>query len=110
VTFAEAHAVGAEATARHAGSLPRKPEEGAKHEYPHFGHFGHTIGLGWEDFWICPNEHRAFEPGMHVAVETSSGQAGLGFAMFERNLLVVQGGAELTSRCAVRPWRRRTGP
>ena len=105
VTFAEAHAVGVEATARHAGSLPRKPEEGAKHDYPHFGH---TIGLGWEDLWICPDERRAFAPGMHVAVETSSGRAGVGFAMFEQNLLVVPEGTELTSRCTARPWTDRS--
>lgn len=102
VTFAEAHAVGVEATARHAARLPRKPAEGAKHDYPHFGH---TIGLGWEDLWIYPGEHRAFEPGMHVAVETSTGKPGVGFAMFEQNLLVVPGGTELTSRCRTRPWR-----
>jgi Xaa-Pro aminopeptidase len=102
VTFAEAHAAGVEATARHAGELPRKPAEGAKHDYPHFGH---TIGLGWENLWIYPGEHRTFEHGMHVAVETSAGRAGIGFAMFEQNLLVVPGGVELTSRCTKRPWR-----
>ncbi len=100
-TFAEAHAAGQEATSRHAGHLPRKPGQGDKHAY---SHFGHTIGLGWEDLWVYAEERTAFEPGMHVAVETSVGHPEAGFAMFEQNLLVVDGGVEITSHCRARPW------
>jgi Xaa-Pro aminopeptidase len=101
VTFAEAYAVGEQAMQRIAGP-PAGPRD--KHAYPHFGH---TIGLGWENDWIFPGEHRPFEPGMHVAVETSVGRPGLGYAPFEQNLLVVDDGVELTSRCEPRPWLRR---
>jgi Xaa-Pro aminopeptidase len=101
-TFAEAHAVGVEATARLPAHLAGKPGGNDRHAYPHFGH---TIGLGWEDLWIWAGEQAAFEPGMHVAVETSVGHPDVGFAMFEQNLLVVEGGHELTSRSPPRPWR-----
>lgn len=99
VTFAEAHAAGEVATRRHASWLSRD----GKHDFPHYGH---TIGLGWENLWIAPFEGQTFQPGMHVAVETTVGRPDTGFAMFEQNLLIVEGGVELTSRCEPRPWRR----
>jgi Xaa-Pro aminopeptidase len=102
MTFAEAHAVGVEAKAALPAHLAGKPSEDERHDYPHFGH---TIGLGWEDLWIWSGEQTAFEPGMHVAVETSVGHPEVGFAMFEQNLLVVDGGHELTSHAPARPWR-----
>lgn len=98
VTFAEAFRAGEAATHQHASWQRRT----APHDYPHFGH---TIGLGWEDHWIAPHEERTFEPGMHVAVETTVGRPDTGFAMFEQNLLVVDRGVELTSQCDRRPWR-----
>jgi Xaa-Pro aminopeptidase len=98
--FAVAHAAGDEATRRHAAWVRRG--EG-KHDYPHYGH---TIGLGWEGLWIHPAETSTFEPGMHVAVETTVGRSETGFAMFEQDLLVVDSGVELTSRCDPRPWLR----
>jgi Xaa-Pro aminopeptidase len=101
VTFAEAHRLGIQATARHTHALPRGPTSD-KHAY---SHFGHTIGLGWEDLWLWEGEHTRFEPGMHVAVETSVDHPELGRTMFEQNVLVVDGGCELTSRCNSRPWR-----
>ena len=101
-TFAEAHAVGREATARLPAHLAGKPGEDQRHAYPHFGH---TIGMGWENLWIWSGEQTAFEPGMHVAVETSVGHPEVGFAMFEQNLLVQEDGHELTSHTPSRPWR-----
>lgn len=99
ITFAEAHALGEAAKRRHA---PWARHDG-RHDYPHYGH---TIGLGWEDLWLWPHEHRPLQAGMHVAVETTVGRPQTGFAMFEQDLLVVEGGAELTSRCEPRPWRQ----
>lgn len=101
-TFSEVHAVGLAAAAGLPRHLAGKPGEDDSHAYPHFGH---TIGLGWEDLWVWAGEHTAFQPGMHVAVETSVGHPDVGFAMFEQNLLVVEGGIELTSLCTPRPWR-----
>jgi Xaa-Pro aminopeptidase len=101
-TFADAHGVGMEASARHAGGRPRRAARSEKHAY---SHFGHTLGLGWEDLWIYEAEQTPFEPGMHVAVETSVAHPEAGFAMFEQNVLVVDGGCELTSCCESRPWR-----
>lgn len=97
VTFAEAFHAGEAATHRHASWQRRA----GPHDYPHYGH---TIGLGWEDHWIAPHEERMFEPGMRVAVETTVGRPDTGFAMFEQNLLVVDRGVELTSQCERRPW------
>jgi Xaa-Pro aminopeptidase len=103
LTFAEAAAVGDEARRRVTGGRPQKGDGQEKHAYPHFGH---TIGLGWENLWLYPGEHAPLEVGMHLAVETSVGRPGLGFAMFEQNLLVTDNGVELTSRCRPRPWLR----
>lgn len=98
-TFAEAHAAGVEATARHTHGIPQALAD--RHAY---SHFGHTIGLGWEDLWIYAGEQTRFEPGMHVAVETGLAHPKLGRTMFEHNVLVVEGGTEVTSRCRARPW------
>lgn len=103
LTFAGAAAVGERARRRLAPGLSQRGGDRNKHAYPHFGH---TIGLGWENLWIYPGEQRVLEPGMHVAVETSVGQPGLGFAMFEQNLLITESGVELTSRCEPRWWTR----
>jgi Xaa-Pro aminopeptidase len=103
LTFAEAAAVGADAKRRIAGDGPSKGAGQSRHDYPHFGH---TIGLGWENLWLYPGERRTLEPGMHVAVETSVGRPELGFAMFEQNLLITETGIELTSRCEPRWWAR----
>jgi len=99
VTCAQAHALGDAATAQHAPWVRREDP----HDYPHYGH---TIGLGWEDLWLWPGEPTPLAAGMHVAVETTVGRPGAGFAMFEQDVLVTAGGAELTSRCEPRPWRQ----
>ena len=72
-----------------------------KHDYPHLGH---TIGLGFEDVWLYEDERRPFETGWYVAVEAVVARDGLGFAMFEQNVLVGADGVELITRCAPRPW------
>ena len=105
VTFAEAAAVGEEARRKATSNIPARREGQDKHAYPHFGH---TIGLGWENIWIYAGEPRPLEAGMHLAVETSVGRPDIGFAMFEQNLLITDGGVELTSKCEPRWWTRST--
>jgi len=80
------------------GSVHQRP----KHAYPHYGH---TIGVGWEDLWIAPDSDAMFEEGMHVTSETFAALEGVGFALFEQDFLVSADGVELTSRYEPRPWR-----
>jgi len=72
-----------------------------KHDYPHLGH---TLGVGFGDIWLYEDERRPFETGMYLAVETVVARAGGGFAMFEENLIVGSGGAEIVTTAAKRPW------
>ena len=74
----------------------------SKHDYPHLGH---TIGLGFGDIWLSEDERRPFEPGMYVAVEAVVAREGIGFAMFEQNLLVGQNTVEIVTQSPERPWR-----
>ena len=73
-----------------------------KHDYPHLGH---TIGLGFGDIWLSEHERRPFQAGMYVAVEAVVARDGIGFAMFEQNLLVGDNEVEIVTRSPKRPWR-----
>lgn len=73
-----------------------------KHDYPHLGH---TIGLGFGDIWLSEQERRPFQAGMYVAVEAVVARDGIGFAMFEQNLLVDANEVEIVTRSPKRPWR-----
>ena len=75
-----------------------------KHDYPHLGH---TLGVGFGHVWLYENERRPWQEGMYVAVEAVCAREGLGFAMFEQNLLVGDREVELVTRCNKRPWERR---
>lgn len=75
----------------------------SKHDYPHLGH---TLGVGFGDLWLYEDERRPFEAGMYVAVETVVARRGNGFAMFEENLIVGSGGAEVLTTAPKRPWVR----
>jgi Xaa-Pro dipeptidase len=74
----------------------------SKHDYPHLGH---TIGLGFGDIWLAENERRPFEAGMYVAVEAVVARDGVGYSMFEQNLLVGSDAVEIVTRSPKRPWR-----
>jgi Xaa-Pro aminopeptidase len=75
-----------------------------KHDYPHLGH---TIGLGFGfgDVWLSEHQQRPFEAGMYVAVEAVVARDGIGFAMFEQNLLVGHDAVEIVTQSPKRPWR-----
>jgi Xaa-Pro dipeptidase len=73
-----------------------------KHDYPHLGH---TIGLGFGDIWLSEDQGRPFEPGMYIAVEAVVAREGIGFAMFEQNLLVGRDTVEIVTQSPERPWR-----
>lgn len=73
-----------------------------KHDYPHLGH---TIGLGFGDIWLSEHERRPFQAGMYVAVEAVVAREGIGFAMFEQNLLVGDNQVEIVTQSPKRPWR-----
>jgi|SRR5579862_611511 len=74
----------------------------SKHDYPHLGH---TIGLGFGDIWLSEHEQRPFEAGMYVAVEAVVARDGVGYSMFEQNLLVGNDTVEIVTRSPTRPWR-----
>lgn len=70
-------------------------------------HFGHGLGLFFEKPYLgvemC-EEDDVFEAGMALGVEAFFGLPGLGSAGFEQNLLVVEGGTELTTTTPMIWW------
>ncbi|MEO8423728.1 MAG: Xaa-Pro peptidase family protein [Actinomycetota bacterium] len=102
VMFRDAWGAGEDVAARLLPDLAAGPiHQRPKYAYPHYGH---TIGVGWEDLWIAPDSDAVFEEGMHATSETFASVSDAGFALFEQNFLVTADGVELTSRCEPRPW------
>jgi Xaa-Pro aminopeptidase len=75
-----------------------------KYDYPHVGH---SLGLGYEELWLCENERRVFESGMYLAVETAVARTETDYAMFEQNVLVTDDRVELVTHSPTRPWQDR---
>lgn len=70
-----------------------------------FPAFGHGLGLSWERPWFTEDDRSEIVPNMCISLESHAGQPGLGSALFEQNLLVLDGGVEmLNSDCPDEWW------
>ena len=69
--------------------------------------YGHALGLFWEDPYISTRmctEHDRVENGMVFGIEAFLGQAGVGAAGFEQNILVADGCVELLTPAPMIWW------
>jgi Xaa-Pro dipeptidase len=58
-------------------------------------HWGHGIGLSWEEPWFVESDPTILREGMYIAVEKALFQPGIGMVTFEQNLLVRSDGPEV---------------
>ena len=69
--------------------------------------YGHALGLFWEDPYISTRmctKHDRVEDGMVFGIEAFLGQAGVGAAGFEQNILVADGRVELLTPAPMIWW------
>ena len=70
--------------------------------YP--AHWGHGLGVGWEDPWLMAGWESPLQIGDALAVEKMVLAQDVGTVSFEQNLVVRSDGQELLSTSPARPW------
>ncbi len=78
-------------------------EPGVMHaSYP--AHWGHCLGLGWEEPWMVAGSEAAIEPGMYVAIERALSLDGVGTVAAEQDLLVGEHATEVLTEGSDGRW------
>jgi Xaa-Pro dipeptidase len=81
---------------RHNVSLAEETQDDPEKMYAAFPpHWGHGIGLSWEEPWLVESDPAIVQEGMYIAVEKALFQPGIGAVTYEQNLLVGAEGAEV---------------
>jgi len=60
-------------------------------------HWGHGLGLTWEQPWIVENEKTVLQEGMYMAVEKALYSPGVGTVTYEQNVLITKEGCRTLS-------------
>ncbi|MDZ7794836.1 MAG: Xaa-Pro peptidase family protein [Spirochaetia bacterium] len=60
-------------------------------------HWGHGLGLTWEQPWIVENEKAVLQEGMYMAVEKALYSPGVGTVTYEQNVLITKEGCRTLS-------------
>ncbi|MFO7729657.1 MAG: Xaa-Pro peptidase family protein [Spirochaetia bacterium] len=60
-------------------------------------HWGHGLGLTWEQPWIVENQKAVLQKGMYMAVEKALYSPGVGTVTYEQNVLITREGCRTLS-------------
>ena len=81
---------------RHSVLLTEETQDDPEKIYAAFPpHWGHGIGLSWEEPWFVESDQTIVKEGMYLAVEKALFQPGIGTVTYEQNLLVHADGPEV---------------
>ncbi len=99
IPIAELCATGDDFLRSHGITLEEERQDNPDKLYAAFPpHWGHGIGLSWEEPWFVESDRSVVQEGMYLAVEKALYRPGVGTVTYEQNLLVSAHGAEVLTK------------